>query len=56
LSLDWDKGSSVVAGVSLAYELNFVGVSDQQASKISASSVKNTKWANWSSKFGYQSK
>ncbi len=54
LSLDWDQGSEIIAGVSLAYELNFANAQTKQ--KVNASSVKTTKWASWSSKFGYQAK
>jgi hypothetical protein len=49
LSLDWSQNSDMIAGVSQAYELQFISLT----SKISASSTKDVKWATWSSKFGY---
>ncbi len=52
LSLDWSKGSDMIAGVSLAYELQFMNLEKM----VAASSAKNVDWASWSSKFGYQVK
>lgn len=48
LSVDWSQDSSNLAIVSQAYELQFTNLT----SKISASSVRDVKWATWSGKFG----
>jgi hypothetical protein len=48
LSVDWSQDSSFLAVVSQAYELQFTSLT----SKVSASSVRDVKWASWSGKFG----
>jgi hypothetical protein len=52
LTLDWSQGSDNIAAISLAYELQFMSLD----SKISASSMRDTVWATWTGKFGYQVK
>ena len=55
LSLDWNVNSSVIAGVSQAYEFKFANVnaSDPKFADVSARSMKDEKWASWSNKFGW---
>lgn len=48
LSVDWSQDSSTIAVVSQAYELQFANLSG----RVSASSVRDVKWASWSGKFG----
>jgi len=49
LSVDWSQGSDLLAVVSQAYELKFMNLSKD----VSASSVRDVKWATWSGKFGF---
>ena len=48
LSVDWSQDSSNIAAVSQAYELQFTNLT----SRVSASSVRDVKWATWTGKFG----
>lgn len=54
LSVDWSQDSSILAVVSQAYELKFIGA---EGGSVSASSTrdifKDCKWATWSGKFGF---
>lgn len=48
LSVDWSQDSSNLAVVSQAYELQFANLDG----RVSASSVREARWATWTGKFG----
>ena len=49
LSVDWSQDSSNLVVVSQAYELKFTNLERD----VSASSMRDAKWATWSAKFGF---